>query len=281
MLLMDDDQFESEGLLEKIEISLLLEGIYRHYGYDFRNYSYQSIRRRIRNRLSAERLGTISALQDKVLHDRSIMDRLFADFSINVTEMFRDPSFFISFKENVIPRLQDLPMLRIWHAGCSSGEEVYSMAIVLHEAGLYDRSMIYATDMNAEVLNRASSGIFPLDKMQIYTKNYIQSGGRKAFSEYYKVVGSKVVFHPFLAENLFFSQHNLVTDHSFNEFHIIICRNVLIYFDDILQERTFHLFRESLITSGYLGLGSKEGIPYKLRSGFNEVDSQNKIFSKK
>lgn len=277
---MDDVQVKDTDILEKIEISLLLEGIYQCYGYDFRNYSFQSIRRRIKHRLSAERIETISGLQEKVLHDRHAMDRLFTDFSINVTEMFRDPDFFLSFREKVVPYLHDLPTIRIWHAGCSTGEEVYSMAILLHEAGLYEKAMIYATDMNADVLVKASRGIFPLDKMQIYTKNYFQSGGSRAFSEYYKVDDAGVAFHPFLAENIVFSQHNLVTDHSFNEFHIIICRNVLIYFDEVLQKRTFHLFQESLIKEGFLGLGSKEGIPYKMRSGFKEIEPQIKIYSK-
>lgn len=277
---MVDEERDCSEQLERTEISLLLEGIYRQYGFDFRNYSFHSISRRIKHRLSAERLKTISGLQELVLHDRRAADRLLADFSINVTEMFRDPDFFRSFREHVIPHLHALPTIRIWHAGCSTGEEVYSMAILLHEAGLYEKSTIYGTDMNAEVLLKASSGVFPLQKMQSYTKNYIQSGGVRAFSEYYKVEAFGVVFHPFLARNIVFSQHNLVTDHSFNEFHIIICRNVLIYFDERLQERTFRLFRDSLTQGGYLGLGSKEGIPYKLRPGFRDIDPQKKIYCK-
>ncbi|CAH0120166.1 MULTISPECIES: protein-glutamate O-methyltransferase CheR [unclassified Paenibacillus] len=275
-------QYEEEkGLLEEIEICLLLEGIYRHYGHDFRNYSYSSIRRRIWHRIRAERLRSISALQEAVLHDPGTMERLFSDFSINVTEMFRDPSFFLAIRRKVVPLLQNLPAIRIWHAGCSTGEEVYSMAILLYEEGLYDRCTIYGTDMNHRVLEQAESGSFPLQKMQLYTKNYLQSGGEEAFSEYYKVKGNQVAFHPFLSENIVFSQHNLATDHSFNEFHIIICRNVLIYFNEIMHQRVIQLFKDSLVASGFLGLGRKEGIHRNLqREAFEVIDPQEKIYRK-
>ena len=268
--------------LTDIEVSILLEGIYLHYGYDFRNYSRPSIQRRIRHRMQSERLQTVTQLLDRVLHDRAAMDRLLDDFSINVTEMFRDPDFFLTFRRDVIPRLKSLPMIRIWHAGCSTGEEVYSMAIMLHEEGLYSRSMLYATDMNESVLENAAQGAFPLNKMKLYTKNYQQSGGEKSFSEYYTVSNNNVVFSPELSRNIAFLQHNLVTDHSFNDFNVIICRNVLIYFNSELQQRVVHLFNESLVPGGFLGLGSKEGLPASLKgSAFEELDRAHRIYLKK
>jgi chemotaxis protein methyltransferase CheR len=267
--------------LEKLEISLLLEGICRHYGYDFRGYAFSSIRRRVWHRIKAERLHTVTALTDKVLHSPAAMEHLFQDFSIHVTEMFRDPSFFLAFRNGIIPQLRNKPMIRIWHAGCSTGEEVYSMAILLSEEGLLHKARIYATDFNQKHLEKAGKGIFPLHKMQLYTKNYLLSGGKKAFSEYYSVKNMDVVFHPGLADNLFFSQHNLATDHSFNEFHIIICRNVLIYFNEALQQRVLELFDSSLIPSGILGLGNKEGIRSRNLSGtFEAVDLKENIFRK-
>ncbi|RKP46775.1 protein-glutamate O-methyltransferase CheR [Cohnella endophytica] len=266
--------------IEKLEINLLLEGIYRHYGYDFRNYSFQSIRRRIQYRMQGENLDSILALLEKVLHDRQTMERLFADFSINVTEMFREPSFFLSFRRNIVPLLRNLPAIRIWHAGCSTGEEVYSMAILLHEEGLYPKTMLYATDMNDRVLGQAARRVFPLNKMQLYTRNYLCSGGEEAFSKYYTVIEEGVEFKPYLSENMIFSQHNLAIDHSFNEFHVIICRNVLIYFNDVLQRRVLRLFNESLVQSGYLGLGNKEGLLRSHAVSFEELDSKEKIYRK-
>ncbi|PYI54374.1 CheR family methyltransferase [Paenibacillus flagellatus] len=275
------DRREEQEALERIEVSLLLEGVYRHYGHDFRNYTYSSIRRRIWNRVRAERLPTISALQAKVLHDPAAMERLLADFSIGVTEMFRDPTFFLALRHKVVPLLRALPFVRIWHAGCSTGEEVVSMAILLHEEGLYRKARLYATDMNAAALGQAEGGRFPLERMQQYTKNYLLSGGRRAFSEYYTVLGERAAFHPFLAENLVYSQHNLATDHSFNEFHLIVCRNVLIYFDDVMQRRVLELFRSSLVPEGMLGLGRKESLPRELQEGaFETIDGQEKLYRK-
>ncbi|WP_166242018.1 CheR family methyltransferase [Paenibacillus turpanensis] len=277
----NQDQRSSYEALIKIEIDLLLEGVYRHYGYDFRNYSFGSIKRRTLHRVQAERLPTVSALQELVLHNPDAMHRLINDFSVTVTEMFRDDDFFRAFREKVVPNLRNLPQIRIWHAGCSTGEEVYSMAILLHEEGLYDKTRLYATDINAEALNKAESGLFPLQKMQLYTKNYLQSGGKRAFSEYYSVRNEVVRFQPYLSDNMVFFQHNLATDHSFNEFHVVICRNVLIYFNDVLQQRVLKLFDESLHRSGFLGLGSKEGMTYKLkRNRFTEYDAKCNIFRK-
>jgi chemotaxis protein methyltransferase CheR len=245
---------------ERLEIELLLEGVYRQYGFDFRSYAYASIRRRLWKRITAEGLRTVSALQDRVLHDASAMERLLLDLSVNVTAMFRDPAFFQAFRRDVVPRLRTYPFLRVWHAGCSTGEEVVSMAILLHEEGLLERTRIYATDMNEAVLHRARVGIFPLDRMQEYTENYIRAGGARSFSEYYTAGYDGALFTPALFENVVFSQHNLATDRSFAEFNVIVCRNVLIYFDRSLQARVHRLFYDSLAMFGLLGLGSQESM---------------------
>jgi len=272
---------EQEESLEKLEIHLLLEGIYLKYGYDYRDYAFPSIRRRIWHRVHAEKLNTISSLLEKVLHDSTYFERLIADFSINVTEMYRDPQFFKEFKENVIPVLKTYPSIRIWHAGCSTGEEVYSMAILLHEAGIYDKSKIYATDINTEVLKTAKNGCFSLEHMKKYTNNYLQAGGEQAFSDYYKVTDAGVVFHSFLTENIVFAQHNLVTDSSFNEFHVILCRNVLIYFNKDLQNKVHTLFHDSLGKFGFLCLGNKESINYTdFHRMYEEVSPSEKIYKK-
>lgn len=275
----EQDSYENE--LETIEIELLLEGIYRFYGFDFRNYSFPYIRRRIKHRLELEQLENISCLQEKVLHDSLAMKRLFQDFSISVTEMFRDPNFFLSLRKNVIPFFKDNSHIKIWLAGCSTGEESYSMAILLHEEGLLHKTRIYATDINDESLERAKEGIFPISCMQLYTRNYMNSGGKRAFSEYYTVEGDMVHFDPSLAKNIVFAQHNLVTDNSFNEFDVIICRNVMIYFNPILQKRVHNLLYESLHSTGFLGLGSKEGLASTpLAQCYESIDPGEKIYRK-
>jgi chemotaxis protein methyltransferase CheR len=267
--------------LERIEIELLLEGIYRHYGFDFRSYAYASIRRRLWKRIEAEGLGTISALQAQILHQPQAMERLLLDLSINVTAMFRDPSFYLAFRERVVPLLRTYPYIRIWHAGCATGEEVYSMAILLQEEGLYERSRIYATDINEVVLQRAKEGTFPLDRMQEYTENYISAGGKRAFSDYYTAKYDGALFSPSLTKNVVFSLHNLVTDRSFAEFNVILCRNVLIYFDKSLQSRVHGLFYDSLAMFGILVLGSKESLrfsPYE--ENYEQINGPEKIFRK-
>jgi chemotaxis protein methyltransferase CheR len=201
--------------LERIEIELLLEGVFRHYGFDFRSYAYASIRRRLWKRTEAEGLSSISELQALVLHDALAMERLLLDLSVSVTAMFRDPGFYQVFREDVVPLLRTYPFIRIWHAGCSTGEEVYSTAIVLEEEGLLERTRIYATDINAAVLQQARAGIFPLNRMQEYTENYIRAGGKRSFSEYYTAKYDGALFSPSLTRNTVFSQHNLVTDRSF------------------------------------------------------------------
>ncbi|HET7457391.1 MAG TPA: protein-glutamate O-methyltransferase CheR [Gemmatimonadaceae bacterium] len=267
--------------LERIEIELLLEGIYRHYGFDFRSYAYASIRRRLWKRIEAEGLPSVSALQERVLHDPDMMNQLLLDLSINVTAMFRDPSFYVAFRNKVVPLLRTYPFIRVWHAGCSTGEEVYSMAILLEEEGLYERARIYATDINEVVVHRAKSGIFPLDRMQEYTENYIKAGGTRSFSEYYTAKYDGALFKQELLRNVVFSQHNLVTDRSFAECTVILCRNVLIYFDKTLQERVHGLFYDSLSTFGILALGSKESLRFsKYEACYEPVSAPDKIYRK-
>ena len=267
--------------LERIEIELLLEGIFRHYGFDFRSYAYASLRRRLWKRMEAEGLVTVSALQERVLHDPEMMNKLLLDLSINVTAMFRDPLFYVAFREKVVPLLRTYPFFRIWHAGCSTGEEVYSMAILLEEEGLYERARVYATDINEVVVHKAKSGIFPIDRMQEYTENYIKAGGKRSFSEYYTAKYDGALFNPGLLKNVVFSQHNLVTDRSFSEFNVILCRNVLIYFDKGLQERVHGLFYESLAMFGVLALGSKESLRFsKYEESYESLSAPDKIYRK-
>jgi chemotaxis protein methyltransferase CheR len=274
-----DERPPARDGLEEIELSLLLEGVYRQYGFDFREYAPASLRRRVWRRIHAEGLTTVSALQDKLLHDPVCMERLLLDLSINVTAMFRDPSFYIAFRNKVVPALRTYPFTRIWVAGCSTGEEVYSLAILLQEENVYGRTRIYATDINEAVLDRARAGVFPLDKMREYTQNYIRAGGTQAFSEYYLAKYDGAQFQRSLTENVVFAQHNLVSDRSFNEFNVIICRNVMIYFDRALQDRVHRLFYDSLARFGFLGLGHKESIrfsPYEDR--YEEVDPSEKLY---
>ncbi|ABO49802.1 MCP methyltransferase, CheR-type [Desulforamulus reducens MI-1] len=267
--------------MERIEIQLLLQGIFQLYGYDFRDYVFSSIRRRIWHRVQAERLTTISALQERVFHQPDCMQRLLLDFSIQVTEMFRDPDFFKVFRERVVPCLREYPFIRIWHAGCSSGEEVYSMVILLYEEGLSDKSILYATDINEVALKTARAGAFPLEKMKTYTGNYLRAGGCQDFSQYYTAKDDYVVFRNFLKKNIVFAQHNLVTDSSFNEFDVIICRNVMIYFNKKLQNRVHGLFCQSLNYSGYLVLGKKEDIKFTAHAEhYKELYAEQRIYQK-
>jgi chemotaxis protein methyltransferase CheR len=266
--------------LEQLEIELLLEAIFRHYGFDFRSYAFSSIRRRIWKRINAEELPNVTSLQERVLHDPRVMERLLLDLSINVTAMYRDPGFYRAFREQVVPLLRTYPFIRVWHAGCSTGEEVYSMAILLEEEGLLGKSRLYATDINEVVLQQARAGIFPLDRMQEYTENYIKAGGKRAFSEYYVAKYDGALFNPSLTEHVVFSQHNLVTDRSFSEFNVILCRNVLIYFDRSLQAKVHKLFYDSLVNFGILGLGGKESLKFSQYEDCYEQISSEKIYRK-
>ena len=267
--------------LERMELELLFEAVYRQYGYDFRSYAVSSLRRRVRKRMDAEHIATISGLQEKVLHDPPVMERLLRDLSINVTSMFRDPSFFLAFREKVVPLLRTYPFIRVWHAGCSTGEEVYSMAILLREEGLLDRSRIYATDINEDVLQQAKSGIFPLTGMQAYTANYLRAGGKRSFSEYYTAKYDAALFDGGLTQNILFAQHDLATDRSFAEFNVIVCRNVLIYFDRKLKDRVLGLFSDSLANFGVLALGKKESLKFTAaESRYEEIDAREKLYRK-
>jgi chemotaxis protein methyltransferase CheR len=266
---------------ERIEVDLLLEAVYRRYHYDFRGYARASLRRRLWRRAHEERVRTLSGLQEKVIHDPLVMERLLRDLSINVTEMFRDPGFFRAVRDRVVPILRTYPYVRVWNAGCSTGEETFSLAIVLEESGLLERTRIYATDMNDDVLQRARGGRFPLDKMRRYTENYHRAGGTGDFSRYFSVQGDRAVFSSSLMESAVFAQHNLAQDSSFNEFQLVICRNVLIYFGRPLQERVHELFLESTARFGVLGLGHKESVAASHEDRYELLDPAEKLYRRK
>ncbi|MBH0164159.1 protein-glutamate O-methyltransferase CheR [Fictibacillus sp. 7GRE50] len=280
--LWNNDDNQENSITETLEMDLLLEGLYRVSGFDFRQYMRSSIHRRVHNRMQLEQIPTITGVLEKVLHEPAFMTTLLNDFSINVTEMFRNPEFFRAFRQKVIPELRDLQEIRIWHAGCATGEEVYSMAILMEEEGLSHKTKFYATDMNEPVLNKARTGILPLSKMRTYTKNYMAAGGTQAFSEYYTTDGHFAYLKPSLLKQISFLQHNLVTDHSFNEFHVILCRNVLIYFTAALQNQVHELFYDSLSPNGFLGLGDKESIQFAdCADKYADFAEQVKIYQKK
>jgi chemotaxis protein methyltransferase CheR len=275
------EAYGSADELEQLEVELLLEAVHRRYGFDFREYAKASLKRRLWRRVGAERLTSISGLQERVLHDPACMERLLLDLSINVTSMFRDPTFYAAFRKHAVPVLRTYPFTRIWVAGCSTGEEVYSLAILLAEEGVSERARIYATDINEAVIERARMGVFPLDKMQEYTQNYIRAGGKRAFSEYYSAAYDGAQFDRSLVGNVVFAQHNLVSDRSFNEFHAIVCRNVMIYFDRSLQDRVHALFHESLATFGVLALGHKETIRFtRFADAYEELDPDERLYRK-
>ena len=264
---------------EKIEFDLILEAIYQKYGYDFRNYAKASLRRRLRYRLSQSNLKTISEMQHKLLNDKEFFDTLLLDLTINVTEMFRDPSFFKALREIVISELKKQPFIKVWHAGCSSGEEIYSTAILLKENGMYESSLIYATDTNEMVLDKAKSGIFPIEKMKDFTVNYRKAGGIASFADYYTARYDNAIMDNSLKKNIVFSNHNLVTDSVFGEMDLIMCRNVLIYFNRELQDRVFRLFMDSLRPGGFLCLGSKETVRFSSFSeNFENVIEKERVY---
>jgi chemotaxis protein methyltransferase CheR len=265
--------------LEDIELDLLLEGIFRQYGFDFRNYARASLKRRVRNFLRDERIGTVSLLQDRILHDQTWMDRFAYSLSVNVSTMFRDPQFYLAFRKEVVPLLRTYPFIRIWLAGVSMGEEVYSLAILLAEEGIYERCRIYATDMNETVLKKGKEGIYPADLMPTYTNNYTKAGGKKSFSDYYTAAYEYAILKLSLRENIVFAQHNLATDASFNEFQVILCRNVMIYFNRELQAHVYNLLHESLAMFGVLGLGARETMkssPHEY--AYEEVDKTARLY---
>ncbi len=267
--------------LQDIEIGLLLDGLYRVHGFDFREYSRASIKRRILELMRAEKLETVSALQNRVLHDAGCLERLLLGLSVHATAMFRDPSFYLTFRRKVVPLLRTYPTVQIWIAGCSTGEEVYSLAILLQEESIYRKCRIYATDISQAVLRRARDGIFPLAAMRDYTTNYHQGGGKHEFSDYYTAQYDNVIFSSALRNNVVFSEHNLATDGSFNEFQVILCRNVMIYFNKDLQARVHNLLYDSLSMFGVFGLGNKESLKFTPRAGFYEhINENDKLYRK-
>lgn len=267
--------------LEDIEIGLLLEGVYRAHGFDFRDYSRASIKRRVLELMRLEKLGTVSAFQNKLLHDATCLERFILGLSVHATAMFRDPTFYSTFRRKAVPLLRTYPTVQIWIAGCSTGEEVYSLAILLQEENLYEKCRIYATDISPVVLRRAREGIFPLSAMREYTNNYHKAGGQNEFSDYYTAHYDNVIFNPILRHNVVFSEHNLATDGSFNEFQVIMCRNVMIYFNKDLQARVHNLFYDSLSMFGVFGLGNKESLKFTPRAAFYQnINHNDKLYRK-
>jgi chemotaxis protein methyltransferase CheR len=267
--------------VEDVELDVLLEAIVRVYGYDFRNYARASLRRRLWRRVTAEGRTSLTGLLEAVLHDPAAMERLRVDLSVTVTSMFRDPPFFLALREQVVPLLRTYPFVRVWVAGCASGEEVYSLAILLREEGLVDRARIYATDVSDDVLDRAQEGLVPLDKMREYSSNYLEGGGREGLSRYYEVDGRWARLDPSLRDGVVFARHNLATDGTFNEFHLILCRNVLIYFDRTLQLQVHQLFDDSLVPLGILGLGARESMATSpLEDRYEPLDAEVRLYRK-
>jgi chemotaxis protein methyltransferase CheR len=263
------------SIVKDEEVEYLIKDVYEMYGYDFSEYSKASFKRRVNRICLIDRFTSFAELRYTILNDPEYLKRFVEEITVNVTEMFRDPQFFKALREKILPQLGTYPLIRIWVAGCSTGEEAYSMAILLKEANLYHKSLIYGTDLNPSVLETARSGVFPLQQMKTYSENYILSGGKKDFSDYYTANYDSVRFDKSLQEKLILSTHNLVSDSSFNSFQLIICRNVLIYFDRGLQERVFKLFDNSLENLGYLALGAKETLRFsKLDRNYHQIDDQ-------
>jgi len=272
----------NDAKIELIEVDLLLEAIFQRYGYDFRSYARASIERRIRQFLPGAGCSSVSEMIPKVLHDPEFFSRLARNFSISVTEMFRDPFVYRAVREKVVPLLRTWPHVKIWHAGCATGEEVYSLAIVLREEGVYDRTTIYATDFNDEALGRAREGVYAVGKVKEATLNYQQAGGKASFSEYYHAHYEAAAMDGSLKKRITFANHNLAVDEAFGEMHLVFCRNVLIYFNCELQNRALGLFTESLVHGGFLCLGTKEDLQFSDVSNlYVEVDGKAKIYKKK
>lgn len=267
---------------EKLEIDLLFEAMFRRYGYDFRNYAFDSALRRVKFHTQKNHYKNIGALQHAIIGDERKADALLIDLSINVTEMFRDPAFFSQLRKSVLPLLGTEESLKIWHAGCASGEEVYSMAILLNELDMLQQTRLYATDFNHEILARAQAGYVDLKTMRKHIQNYHKSGGEFEFSDYYHAGSSQALFNKSLRKQIMFSQHNLVGDGVFGEMHLIICRNVLIYFNKELQNRVFQLFNDSLAEGGFLCLGSHETLNLSpIRCEFEVISQGQRIYQKK
>ena len=267
---------------EDIELRLLIEAIYLKYHYDFRGYASASLKRRLRTACSRFGCSTLSELQDRVMHDPEVFPALLDYLTVQVTEMFRDPGYFLALRQQVVPVLQTYPSIKLWVAGCSTGEEAYSLAILLHEEGLLSRTQIYATDINTGALRAAEAGIYDLERVAGFTENHQRSGGKSSLSDYYAAAYGSVVIDKSLRRHIVFSDHSLATDSVFAEVQMVSCRNVLIYFDRHLQDRALGLFRESLCRRGFLGIGSRESVRFSEHAGeFTELNREFRIFQKK
>ena len=267
--------------VEDIEIQLLLEALFQQYHYDFRHYARASIKRRLVQARGQLGYASFSAMQADLLHDETMLPRLLNYLTVQVSEMFRDPSYFRALREKVIPHLRTYPSLKVWVAGCSNGEEVYSLSILFREEGLADKTLFYATDINPAALKAAEAGVYPLDLIRTYTENHQKSGGHSSLSDYYTEDYGRAEFDKSLRSQVVFSDHSLVTDAVFGEMHLISCRNVLIYFDRVLQDRAVGLFRESLARKGFLGIGAKESLRFSDHaSAFSEFVASEKIYQR-
>lgn len=272
---------ERDNLLKDKGVRSLLTKLVDRYGYDFTDYSAASLRRRLSLIINSEHLGNIGELENLLLSDPKVFQRFVHQISVNVTSMFRDPSFYLTFRKQVVPILATYPFIRIWHAGCATGEEVYSMAILLEEEGLYERSRIYATDMDSVSIQKAKQGIFPLSSMREYSSNYLAAGGTESLSKYYTADQEHALFRSHLKRNIVFAQHNLVCDGSFNEFHVVLCRNVMIYFNSELRDKVLSLLHDSLIRFGILGLGSKESIRFSsVQACYDQINENEKLYKR-
>lgn len=265
-----------------IEQRLLIDAIYHRYHYDFRGYAQASLKRRLGTALLHFGCQTLSQLQDKVLHEPTVFPALLEYLTVQVSDMFRDPSYFLALRQEVVPHLRTYPSLKVWVAGCSAGEEAYSLAILLQEEGLLDRTLIYGTDINQQALRSAESGVFDMARVAAFTENHARSGGRRSLSDYYTARYGRVVFDKALREHMVFSDHSLATDSVFAEMHLVSCRNVLIYFERDLQDRALGLFREALCHRGFLGLGSKESLRFSAHAdAFDDFVLADRIYRKK
>ena len=267
-------------MIKDEDVHILLNDLLELYGYDFTEYSKASLKRRIQRLFMLDKFPSFAEMRYRIKTDEAYLKRFVEEITVNVTEMFRDPNFYKALRTEVLPVLATYPLIRIWHAGCSTGEEVYSMAILLQEANLLQKSLLYATDLNPDVLEKAKEGIFPMSGMKQYSENYILSGGQKDFSSYYTSRYDRAKFDKSLSKKMIFATHNLVSDRSFNEFQLILCRNVMIYFDKELQDRVLQLFHQSLEPLGFLALGSKETLRFSgISSSYKQIGKE-KIWRK-
>ena len=272
---------EAVTQIEDIEIRLLLDALVLRYHYDFRQYAFASLRRRLRAARSALGFASYAAMQDALLHDETMLSRLLGFLTVQVSEMFRDPDYFRALRERVVPHLRTYPSLKVWVAGCSSGEELYSLVILFREEGLESRTLFYATDINAEALRIAQEGVYALDRIAGFTENHRRSGGRSSLSEYYSAAYGRAVLSQSLRERVVFSDHSLVSDAVFGEMNLISCRNVMIYFDRALQDRAVGLFRDSLARRGFLGLGARESLRFSAHAAaFREFVAEDRIYQR-